>query len=174
VAIYVAAAVADLVDADRRRHPAIYGQPPSPGQWGVPQTDLLYWELQETARSNTIRREQLYTHLRDQLKSLGKLQRGWDSYGADPPNAQARRDAEMSLEALRFLNAEPVAVVPSVDGGIAICFNNGERYAQLEFLNDGESHALLYGGPGRPQAWEVDLARPVAIQDAWTRISAYL
>jgi hypothetical protein len=175
MAIFVAANPADLVNADTRRHPAVYGEAPSSGQLGDPQIDVIYLrELQATASSTAIRREQLYSCLRDQLQSTAGLRRGWDSYSADAPTPLARRAAERALEILRHLNAEPVAILPSVDGGIGICFNNGGKYAQLEFLNDGEAHALLYGGPGNPQAWQINLAEEDSLREAWNRIGAYL
>jgi hypothetical protein len=175
MAIFVAKDVADVVNADKRRYPAIYGEAPSSGQLGDSRIDAIYMqELQTSASSGAIRREQLYSTLRDQLLSTASLKKGWDSYSADPPTHLARRQAEMALEILRFLNAEPAAILPSVDGGIGICFNNGGKYGQLEFLNDGEAHALLYGGPGDPQAWQIDLAETDALREAWKRIGAYL
>ena len=175
MAIFVPANVADLMNADKRRHPAIYGEAPSSGQLGVPQIDELYLrELQTVASSGAIRREQLYSALRDQLLSTAGLRKGWDSYLADAPSPLARRTAEKALEILRHLNAEPAAILPSVDGGIGICFSNDGKYGQLEFLNDGEAHALLYGGPGDPQAWQIDLAEPNGLREAWKRIGAYL
>jgi hypothetical protein len=175
MAIFVAPNVADLINADRRRHPAIYGEAPSSAQLGTPRIDAIYLEeLQKTASSNAVRKEQLYSRLRDQLQSLESLEPGWDSYAAPPPAPLARREAQRSLEILRHLNAEPAAVLPSVDGGVGICFNNGDRYGQLEFLNDGEAHALLYGGTNGSLAWQIDLADTNALRQAWTRISAYL
>jgi|ERR1035441_2581592 hypothetical protein len=175
MAIFVAGNVADLMNADKRRHPAIYGEAPSSGQLGDPQIDAIYLrELQASASSGAIRREQLYSSLRDQLLSTAGLRKGWDSYSADAPTPLARRAAEKALEILRHLYAEPAAILPSVDGGIGICFNNGGKYGQLEFLNDGEAHALLYGGPGDPQAWQINLAETDALREAWKRIGAYL
>jgi|GEM_PF-1928021 len=174
MAIFVAANAA-LMNADKRRHPAIYGETPSSGQLGDPRIDAIYLrELQTAASSGVIRREQLYSSLRNQLLSTAGLKSGWDSYSAEPPTASARSEAEKALEILRLLNAEPAAVLPSVDGGIGICFNNGGKYGQLEFLNDGEAHALLYGGPGDPQAWQINLAETDALREAWKRIGAYL
>jgi hypothetical protein len=175
MAIFVASNVADLINADKRRHPAIYGEAPSSGQLGSPRIDEIYLkELQGTANSNAVRREQIYSRLRDQLRRLEKLQRGWDSYDAEAPSGLARVQAEKAMEFLRYLNAEPVAVLPSADGGVGVCFNNGSRYGQIEFLNDGEAHALLYGGPNGPQAWQIDLADRNALTESWNRISAYL
>jgi hypothetical protein len=175
MAIFVAASVADLMNADKRRHPAIYGEAPSSGQLGDPRIDAIYLrELQTTASSGVIRREQLYSSLRDQLVSTSSLRKGWDSYSAEAPNTLARSAAGKALEILRPLNAEPAAILPSVDGGIGICFNNGGKYGQLEFLNDGEVHALLYGGTDDPQGWQIDLTETDALPAAWKRIGAYL
>jgi hypothetical protein len=175
MAVFVATTLADQMNSDKRRHPAIFAEAPSSVQQGLPRIDAIYLrELQTSASSSAIRREQLYSSLRDQLQATARLQKGWDSYSADAPTSRARRAAEKALEILRYLNAEPVAVLPSVDGGIGICFTNGAKYGQLEFLNDGEAHALLYGGTGRPQAWQVDLSETDALRKAWARISACL
>ncbi len=108
------------------------------------------------------------------LLSAAKLQKDWDSYSADAPTPLAINAAERALEILRHLNAEPAAVLPSADGGVGICFNNGGKYGQLEFLNNGEAHALLYGGVDGPQAWQIDLTEPDAMREAWKRVRAYL
>jgi hypothetical protein len=175
MAIFVAATLTDQMNADKRRHPAIFAEAPSSGQQGLPQIDFIYLkELQASASSSAIRKEQLYSSFRDQLLSAAKLQKDWDSYSADAPTPLAINAAERALEILRHLNAEPAAVLPSADGGVGICFNNGGKYGQLEFLNNGEAHALLYGGVDGPQAWQIDLTEPNAMREAWKRVSAYL
>jgi hypothetical protein len=169
------AAVMDQMSADRRRHPAIYAEAPSSAQQGLPEIDAIYLnELHSAASSSTFRTEQIYFALLDQLRSTANLQPGWDSYMAEAPNPLARRAAEKALEILRHLKAEPAAVLPSADGGIGICFNNGTKYGQLEFLNNGEAHALIYGGEPAPQAWQIDLSQRDALTEAWKRIGAHL
>lgn len=175
MAIFVAKPVADLINADKRRYPAIYREAPSSGQFGLPRTDEIYLlELQRVATSNAVRREQLYSQLADQMRSLEKTQSGWDSYEAEPPNDVARTAASRGLQILKTLHAEPVRVLPSADGGVGICFNHGTKYAQLEFLNDGDAHALMYGGSEGPHAWQIDLTDREALRQTWSRISAYL
>ncbi len=165
----------DQMNADKRRHPAIYAEAPSSIQQGEPRIDAIYLaQLVEIQRSAFFRAEHLYNHLRDQLSATATLTDGWDGYTAEPPAAGAIEAAERVLGTLRSLNAKPAAILPSSDGGIGICFNNGNRYGQLELLNDGEIHALLYGGEGGPQAWQVDMTLPTAIQETWKRIGAYL
>jgi hypothetical protein len=131
-------------------------------------------KLQASARSNSIRKEQLYSSLRDQLFSNASLRKGWDSYSADAPTLSAIKAAERALDILRHLNAEPVAILPSADGGIGICFSNSGKYGQLEFLNDGEVHALLYGGAADPEAWQIISPEADGLAEAWKRIGAYL
>jgi len=180
MAVFVAAPIADLMNVDKRRHPAIFGEAPSSGQLGEPQIDAIYLldaiylgELQASATSETIRREQLYSKLRDDLRLLERLEAGWE-HEVEAPTHLARREAERALEIFKHLNAEPVAVLPSVDGGVGICFNNREKYGQVEFLNNGEAHALLYGGPVGAQAWQINLGETNALREAWKRISVYL
>lgn len=168
--------LSDLMNADRRRHPAIYGEAPSSNQLGPDPTASRYLaELLESANgSASMRIEQAYSSLGDQLSSLKMLESGWDSYSAPKPSDSAINATEQALQDLRRLYAEPAAVMPSADGGVGICFVKGRRLAQVEFLNNGEAHALMYGGEGSPQAWQVPLERTDGIKQTWMTISAYL
>ena len=49
----------------------------------------------------------------------------------------------------------PTRIVPSAEGGIAVCFVHGDRYADLECLNSGEILAVTYRGVAEPLVWEV-------------------
>jgi hypothetical protein len=165
----------DSISLDRR-HPAVYAEAPSSVQLGPDPIDRMYLKelLDAASRSASIRFEQLYSELFDQLVSLTRIERGWDSYSAPKPNPLAISTTKRVLEALRHLNAEPVAIMPSADGGAGICFMQGEKWAQFEILNNGEAHALMYGGVGSPQAWQIPIDQTDAVRQAWTRIGAYL
>jgi hypothetical protein len=90
-----------------------------------------------------------------QLTEFSRLTADWDSYGAEPPNATARESAAQLLGILRTSNLPPTRVVPSSEGGVGICFVNGEAYADIESLNSGELLAVMYTGTEEPQVWEI-------------------
>jgi len=116
--------------------------------------------------------EQAYNARRDELSLLRVLEEGWDSYGSAAPAEVAISVAERSLETLKALHAVPAAIRPSNEGGVGVCFTEGAKYAQIEFLNNGEMYALMYGSADEPQVWEIP--EPADVATAWTRIRAYL
>jgi hypothetical protein len=116
--------------------------------------------------------EQTYNARFDELWSLQSLEADWDSYDAPPPEARAIKAAERSLEELKRARAMPVAVRPSNEGGVGICFTSSDKYAQIEFLNNGEAFALMYGAADEPKVWQID--RATAFGGVWDLIRAYL
>jgi hypothetical protein len=177
MAFIAASTTLDYVNAERRRHPAIFREAPSSPQSGPKRLDLIFLtQLQQISKASVFTRlEQRYSMLRDQLASMRLVTRGWDSYDAPPPGESSVRAAEQALNALRALNAEPDAVLPSADGGVGICFIHGPRYAHVEILNSGEWHALMYGGTNDPpEMWRIASVNPDALRETWSRISAYL
>src|SRR5450756_1913049 len=121
----------DYENAERGCHPAIIREAPSAAQLGPHRLDEPYSWYMEL--------EQAFTLLRDQLSALRALGVGWDGYRAPAPAASALEAAQRALTALRLVNAKPSAVVPAVDGGVGICFVKEDRYAHLEFANDGDA-----------------------------------
>jgi len=166
----------DYENAERRRHPAIFGEAPSSVQLGLPSLDHIYLKelIKSSAQSEFVKLEQVYSSLRDQLAVLRSLRPGWDSYRAPAPNAASIELAQDGLQTLRDLNAKPSAVLPSADGGVGICFMEADRYAHVEFLNNGHVHGLMYGGGKNAESWELESADGGSLRRAWNRISAYL
>lgn len=109
---------------------------------------------------------------KDQLERLATLHRGWDSYGGEPPNAEARNHAERVLGKLERMSIPPSRVVASAEGGVAICFVENSRYADIECLNSGEILAVTYVGAQEPLVWEVS-SQEQAIQETVERIGAH-
>lgn len=77
------------------------------------------------------------------LRSLSRLQDGWDSYTASAPKRQALATAESYLSTLELLAWEPTRVEASVMGGVGITHRAGTRKVYVEFYNDGTVHALF-------------------------------
>jgi hypothetical protein len=65
----------------------------------------------------------------------------------------------------------PNRVAPSAQGGVGICFYNGERYGDIECLNTGEILATISDGSGRPLVWDV---KPSETGRALERIVEYV
>lgn len=166
----------DYESAERRRHPAILREARSSRLLGPVRTDQLYLDALRisAAHSRYLELEQVYLFLRDQLAALRTLRARWDSYHAQPPNEAAIQAADSALFVLRARNAEPSAVLPSAEGGVGICFVKADRYAHLEFANDGDVWILIYGSVGSPETWQLQSADSNAINEGWTRIRAHL
>jgi hypothetical protein len=116
--------------------------------------------------------EQTYNARLDELSRLRRFEKNWDSYGSDAPEETAISAASQSLTTLRSLQAMPGAMRPSNEGGVGVCFTEGAKYAHIEFSNNGEAFAVMYGPTDEPQVWE--LPEPFDIPATWTRIRAYL
>ena len=101
------------------------------------------------------------------------LRHGWDSYDAAPPNAKSAEIARDFLSALEELDFHPAAVVPSVEGGMAVCFVDRGRVAQVEFFNDGDVVAVMYSDEDDPIVWELESERAEFLRAA-KRIRVYI
>lgn len=106
------------------------------------------------------------------LNDMASLAPNWDSYGAQPPNPEARVRAREILIVLQGLSLPPSAIVPSSEGGVAICFLESGRYADIECLNTGEILAVTYKGKDEPYVWDVD-REDAAVRNAIERIRAH-
>jgi hypothetical protein len=111
----------------------------------------------------------------ERLDALRSLQRGWDSYEAEPPSETATDNARRVLEALWEEDAEArTRLSPSVEGGVAIVFTGSEgKYADIECFNDGEILAITSEGAAEPSVWPVG-ADAVSLRDAVVRILAFV
>jgi hypothetical protein len=79
------------------------------------------------------------------LDSFTILEKGWDSYNAEPPSAKVIQVAREFLEFLRSRFKPPTKVSPSVVGGVAFTFRHNERSVYVEFRNTGNVHAAFDG-----------------------------
>ncbi len=74
---------------------------------------------------------------------------------------------------LAYADENPTRVIASAEGGIAICFSNGERYADIECLNSGEVLGVTSNRRDLPDVWRVD-ADPHQYAATIGRISNFL
>lgn len=93
----------------------------------------------------------------EKLESFRALQRGWDSYNAEPPSDLAINNARRILHLVWSQSVPvPVRLSPSVEGGVGVVFTSAKgKYADLECFNDGEILAVTTEGAGEPIVWSV-------------------
>lgn len=107
-----------------------------------------------------------------ELDALRRLPADWDSYGSPPPNETAMSNLAVILRRLYEIDdGQILSIVPSAEGGCAVCFVEDARYADIECFNDGNVLAVISEGTGTPDVWPV---RMDEIGDALQRIRAYL
>jgi hypothetical protein len=92
---------------------------------------------------------------------------------AEKPSDFATAWASAMLEQLLVDELLPTRVVASGEGGIAICFANGNKYADVEFFNTGEILGVVSNRRDRPVTWEVG-ANSAGMAGASSRIREFL
>jgi hypothetical protein len=85
-----------------------------------------------------------------QIRSLRNLRSNWDSYGAPVPNQVAIENALRILSLMWSLGLPLTSIVPSAEGGVGFCFKSGNKYADIESLNEGEIIGVRYVGMEAP------------------------
>lgn len=96
-----------------------------------------------------------FAEARQRLRNTVALERGWDTYGAESPNDVARALAGRILDHLEASLLPPTRLMPSVEGGIAMSFVEGDNRAEIEIYNTGEVAAATYSGQSEPEVWEL-------------------
>lgn len=97
---------------------------------------------------------------------------GWESREIERPSTRAIARATEFGETFINFGLVPDAIVPSSEGGVAICFMRNGRYADVEVMNSGEVLAVRYSSNDNPFAWVI---QPDAATDATFQIfSQYL
>jgi hypothetical protein len=96
----------------------------------------------------------LFDHHFAKLLAVRNEHRLWPD-GAERPSDGTIAWASAMLEQLLVDEFPPTRVVASAEGGVAICFVNGNKYADVEFLNTGEILGVVSNRRDRPIAWEV-------------------
>jgi len=78
-----------------------------------------------------------------QIRSYALLERGWDSYDAEPPT-QAVVERSVGFDwYIRQFGLSPRCVNPSVVGGVGFTFGKRPNYVYVEFRNTGSMHAAF-------------------------------
>ena len=94
------------------------------------------------------------THF-EKLTQIRRDSKTWPDR-AEGPTEQAINWAKVALEQLRITNTPPTRIVASGEGGAALCFVEGEKYADIESLNSGVILGVISQKGGRPIAWEIE------------------
>jgi len=92
---------------------------------------------------------------------------------ADPPAPATVEIARAILRQLETEALEPTKIIASVEGGVGICFVDGERYADIECFNSGEILGVVSNRHDRPTIWKID-PTAVGFAEATTRIRSFL
>lgn len=102
----------------------------------------------------------------EKLKALATDQALWADEQL-PPSQNALAWARIALQDLQQNEMRPTKIVASAEGGAAICFVEGNKYADLECLNSGAILGVTSNKHDRPVVWEIEpdargIARAVA------------
>jgi hypothetical protein len=90
------------------------------------------------------------------LSQLGLLPADWDNYGAEAPSRESIDAARGILRHLADVQLEPTSVDPSAEGGVCLCFQRGDRYADIECFNSGEILAVTSTGGDDTNVWQIE------------------
>jgi hypothetical protein len=104
------------------------------------------------------------------LKSFEGLHQDGDR---EPPNGWARFMARNVVDVAQLVSARKFLVSASVDGGVAVCFVRGDRYADIECLNSGKVLAVTSQRDKSSQVWKVGHDQQ-SLQHALKLIGAFL
>lgn len=109
---------------------------------------------------------------RSRLAGLG-LGPEWPEESFTAPSDRASKSADCALRLLAGIGLQPAYLSPSLEGGVRIAFSQQERYADLQFLNDGEVIATCSGtGRSVPPVSLADSDLPSACQTLRTFLSS--
>lgn len=96
--------------------------------------------------------------LKEKIESYSQLLPDWNSYGAVAPNSVSILASIESLQYMRVIGLMPKNLAPSAENGIGFTFENEEKFAHLEFFNDGMAVVLMDSGTAQDrQIWEFEI-----------------
>lgn len=107
------------------------------------------------------------------IRSLAGMKDDWDGYGAPAPNGTAFVHLHRILDLMEPSDFHSATILPSAEGGLGICFVHGNRYADIECLNDGEIIGVRYVGKEIPRLIDISGTRS-SIRAALKQIREHL
>lgn len=93
--------------------------------------------------------------------------------GAPAPELKAIELARIILNRFHKISAMPDKIVATAEGGAAICFAEGDKYADIECLNGGAVLGVTTDRRGRPDVWEISQTS-FGIGSACSRIKEFI
>lgn len=105
------------------------------------------------------------------LKSLLSDPTLWPHEG-ERPGEKAKNWAWLVLQQLGEDEFLPAKIVASAEGGVAVCFVEGDKYADIECLNSGEILGVISNRRDRPTVWEIEQSA-TGVASATVRISQF-
>ncbi|MEZ4319471.1 MAG: hypothetical protein R3F61_18290 [Myxococcota bacterium] len=104
----------------------------------------------------------------ERLRPLVHLPRGWNGYGAPPPNRRSLGLASTVMETL-----DPTRIRADAEGGVGLYFGGVSRFVHLCIDNDGDAAAAFVDdSTGALTAEDVDLDALSSLRqriDEWLR-----
>jgi hypothetical protein len=140
----------DALEKDRALIPLLRLEDRAIGDTSREQRDRFARYVQDKLRSIVRKNELLMSQAESRIQQVSALQPNWDGYGAPAPNQTAIQITRRILSLLEPYDLSHVSIVPSVEGGVAICFVREDRYADIESLNSGELLGVRYVGRSVP------------------------
>jgi hypothetical protein len=122
--------------------------------------------------SDFLRRMIAMVYASQKLDKLCMLRNNWNSFDSEKPAIATIQAAFQVVNVLVALDLIPDAILPSAEGGVAICFVRHGKYADVECLNSGEILAVTSTRGEKPHAWALDPNSITAA--ALENFSAYL
>lgn len=98
-----------------------------------------------------------WSELNDRMAALAKLPDGWDGDDAPAPSAFSIDRASRIMRVLQSSDLIPSRIDASVEGGVAISFEVGQKYADFECFNTGELVASTWDRPNEPNIWDLSV-----------------
>jgi hypothetical protein len=129
------------------------------------------YRISERTDSTTVNESEFDEHYA-KLKSIATDSSLWLD-GSEPPEENTLRWAQIALQFFELSKIEPIRVVSSAEGGVAICCVEGDKYADIEFLNSGVILGVVSNKRDRPVAWEIE-SSPRAVSRAVVRIREFI
>jgi hypothetical protein len=136
-------------------------------------TEPLNAALAELHRSSFWQTKVSFEEARARLNGTATLRHGWDTYGAEAPNDDARKLAAGILDLLEASLLPPTRLMPSAEGGIALAFVSGDCQAGIEIYNTGEIAAATWSAQGAPIVWDLENSES-ALKKAIEQIRVHL